>query len=111
MVARVIKKQIEYIEYREKQIFWTAFSIIILLFVSYGFLVNRTILNAISKESMNKEISTINSQVNSLEFQYLNIKNSINMNLALSKGFVAVSNENFAELSSSKSLSLSINKR
>lgn len=110
-MTAAIKKQIRNIEHMEKQIFWTLFSMLILLLVSYGFFVNKAITNAISKESMQKAISSLNSDVNSVEFQYLNIKNSISLNLAFSKGFVAVANDNFALISPDKSVSLSINKR
>ncbi len=111
MVAEVIKKQIRNIEYREKQIFWILSITFVFLLVSYGFLINNTIANAISKENMQKELSSLNSEINSAEFQYLNIKNSINITMALSKGFVSVPNNNFALVSPSRSLSLSINKR
>ncbi len=111
MTTQAITKQIRNIEYTEKQIFWTLFVLFVFFLVSYGFLINKTIGNAIAKENMQKEMSMLNSEVNSREFQYLNIKNSITMNLALSKGFVAVPNNNFALLSPSRSLSLSINER
>lgn len=112
MVEKAIKKQIGYyIEDKEKQIFWGAFSLILILIVSYGVLFNRTIMNAMAKENMSQQISSLDADVNSLEFQYLNVKNSISMDLALSMGFVAVKDNNFAEVSSDKSVSLSVNER
>ncbi len=111
MIAHAIQKNIEFIESYEKQIFWAVFSLLISLTLTYGFLVNKTISNAISKERMDSEIATLNTNVNTLEFQYLSLKDSITMNLALSKGFVETKEANFAALSPTKSLSLSLNPR
>ncbi len=109
MSIGAIKKQIRFLENTEKQIFWAAFSVAVLLLVSYGILFNRTIMNAMATENMNSQISSLSSAVNSLEFKYLNLKNSISMDLALSRGFVAVKDNNFVQISPSESLSLSIN--
>ena len=110
MVKQIIKKQIEKIEYREKRIFWTLFSVFVFFLVSYGALVSNAMTNAVSTQNMQKEMTSLSSDVNSSEFQYLNLKNSITLDLALSKGFVSVSGDKFAVISSvPKTLSLSIN--
>jgi len=109
-MVKVLQNQISKIEYWEKNIFWGLFSMIVVLLVSYGFLVNGTIINAISKQNLEKQMISLNSDVNSMEFSYLNIKNKITMEYALSLGFVPVSNDKFASISPNKnSLSLSIN--
>jgi len=110
MVAQAIKNQIEKIEYREKKIFWALFSVFALLLVSYGFLVNKAILNAVAKQNLEKQISSLNSNVDSLEFTYLSMENNINMDFALSKGFITVPEDNFAVIVPAKGGSvLSIN--
>jgi len=110
MVTQVIKNQIGMIESRERKIFWVFFSILFILIISYGFLLNSTMINGVSKQSMEKEITSLSSDVNSMEFQYLNIKNSITIALAQSKGFVSVPSSKFAIINSTKNdLSLSIN--
>ncbi|MFH1454987.1 MAG: hypothetical protein ABIF22_01560 [bacterium] len=110
MVAQVIKKQIEKIEYREKKIFGILFSVFVFFTMSYGFLLNSTMMNAVSRQSMEKEMVSLGSDVNSLEFQYLNIKNSITLGLAQSKGFISISLDKFAVIDSTqKKISLSIN--
>lgn len=106
----ILKNQIERIEYRDSRIFWSLFIIFTILVVSYGFLINSTILNAVAKQNMEKTMMTLSSEVNSLEFQYLNIKNGITLNFAKSKGFVSLSTNNFASLDLAKrNVSLSIN--
>lgn len=110
MVKQIIKKQIEKIEYREKKAFWILFSVFVFFIMSYGFLLNSTMMNAVSKQNIGKEMISLGSEVNSLEFQYLNLKNSITLDLVKSKGFISLSSEKFAVIDSSqKNLSLSIN--
>jgi hypothetical protein len=110
MVAQVIQKQIEKFDHEEKKVFWLIFSFSVFFIISYGFLLNNTMMNAVSKQNMEKKMLSLSSDVNSLEFQYLNIKNSITLGLAQSKGFVAVSSDKFATIhSAQKNISLSIN--
>ena len=110
MVAQILQKQIGRIEYKEKKIFWSLFSLFVFFIVSYGFLLNSTMINTVSKQRMEKEMVSLSSQVNSLEFQYLNIKNSITLGLAQSKGFIPVVSDKFATIDSTqKNISLSIN--
>jgi len=110
MVRQILNNQIEKIEYREKKIFRVLFSVFVFFIMSYGFLLNSTMMNAVSKQTMEKEMVSLGSEVNSLEFQYLNIKNSITLSLAQSKGFVSISSDKFAVIDpTQKNLSLSIN--
>jgi len=110
MVAQAIKNQIEKIEYREKMIFWNLFFVFVLLLLSYGFLINKTILNAVAKQDLQRQISSLNSNVDSLEFTYLSMENNITVDLALSKGFVSVPENTFAVIAPAKGGSaLSIN--
>ena len=110
MVAQIIQNQIEKFRYGEKKIFWSLFSVFVFFIVSYGFLLNNTMMNAVSKQSMEKKIISLSSEVNSLEFKYLNIKNSITIGLAQSKCFVLVSSDKFAVIDpTQKNISLSIN--
>jgi len=110
MVAQIIKKQIKNLEYREKNIIRILFSVFALLLVSYGFLVNATIMNAIERQNIEKEILSLSSDINQKEFGYLEAKNSITIDLALANGFIQVKNQKFVSVEPvSSSLSLSIN--
>lgn len=110
MVAQIIKKQIENIEYREKKIFWILFSVFTFFIMSYGFMLNNIMLNAVSKQGLEKGTASLVSEVNSLESEYLNIKNSVTLSLAQSKGFVQTSLDKFAVIDpTSEKIFLSIN--
>ena len=110
MVAQIIQKQIDRVENKEKRIFIVLFSTPVLLVLSYGFLLNSTMMNAVSKQRVEREMKTLSSEINSLEFQYLNIKNSITLETAESRGFVRVTSDKFASIDSvQKKISLSVN--
>ena len=110
MVAQIIQNQIEKIEYRKKKIFWTLFSVFVFFIGTYGFLLNSIMMNAVSKQSMEQNMVSMNSNIDSLESQYLTAENGITLDLALSKGFVPVTSDKFAVINSSdKNISLSIN--
>ncbi|MFH0755187.1 MAG: hypothetical protein V1910_00775 [bacterium] len=102
MVAQIVKKQIEKIDDKEKKIFQILFLIFVFLIIFYGFLVNSTIMNMVSKQKIEKEMMSLSSKVNSLEFVYLNIKNSITLELAQTKGFVLLSSDKFAIIDSTQ---------
>ena len=81
-----------------------------LLLVSYGFLVSSSMANAVKRQDLSKQNASLNSEINSMEFAYLEAKNSITMDLALKEGFVADNNEKFVSVApASSNLTLSIN--
>ena len=109
-MTKIIKKQIKNLEYREKSIIWSLFSVFVLLLVSYGFFVSSSMSNAVERQNISKENIALNTEINSMEFAYLEAKNSITMELALKEGFIAVNNQKFVSVTPvSTNLSLSIN--
>jgi cell division protein FtsL len=111
MVAQVIKKQIEKIEYREKKIFWTLFSVFVFFLVLYGVLVNKAIMNAVAQQNLEKNIASLNSAVDAMDFQYLNMENNITMDTASADGFVSLSlsQDKFAFIGGAQDNALSVN--
>ncbi len=110
MVTQAIQNQIEKID-GEKKIFWILLSLSMLFIVSYGFLINRTIMNAVYKNSYEKQLSSLNDDVNDLDNKYIDLKKNITLDLALSKGFENVKNQEVAYTmaqSGEKSLSLNL---
>ena len=109
-MVKEIKNRINNIEYVEKKIFWTLFSLFVFLLVFYGIEINNTITNAVSKQNMEKEMITLNSDINSMEFDYINAKNKITLDYANSLGYVSIPNDKFASISiNNNSLSLHLN--
>ena len=109
MVAQVIKNQIEKIEYREKKIFWTLFSVFVFFLIAYGVLVNKAIMNAVAQQNLQQDLASLNSNVDGLDFQYLNMENNITIDTATADGFVAVAAEKFAVIGDARANALSVN--
>lgn len=110
MVAEVIINKIERIEHTERKIFsMLVLTFIIMLFL-YVFLVYKAAINGSNKELIEGQITSINSEVNSLDFKYLKMKNDITEGVAKTKGFVSIAGAEFAFIRDTKtSLSLSGN--
>ena len=68
----------------------------------YGYCINATIANVISRQNVQKEIGMLNSQVSSLESQSMTLKEGVTPTLAAKLGFVDVSETSF--ISDSQSL-------
>lgn len=106
-MTKVIKSQIAKVEHGEKKIFWILFTVFVFLVVYYGFLVGSSVINAVNKQQTDKKITMLSSEINSMESEYIKLKNSITMDKAFSLGFVSLKKSNFAAVSSVSSLSLS----
>lgn len=61
--------------------------VLLSIFVMYGFLINKTIMNVVARQNSEKEIASLSSAVGDLEFKYMNLKSSITLELAHGKGF------------------------
>ncbi len=105
----MFKKINEKIEYREKKIFWILFSLFVFFLVSYGVLVVHTVSNGINKQKIAEEMHTLSTSVSALDYQYLELKNSITDELALKDGFVHIADTQFA-FTNKTPANLSINK-
>ncbi|MFA6227132.1 MAG: hypothetical protein WC631_01455 [Candidatus Paceibacterota bacterium] len=109
-MTKAIKNQIGKFTYGEKNVTRILLSVFVSLLASYIILVYGVVMNSIKTERLEKDVSVLNSSINSAEFNYLNAKNAITMDLAVSKGFIAIKNQKFLALKpSSNGLSLSTN--
>ncbi len=66
-------------------------------------------MNAVYKDKYEKQLSSLNDEVNTLDNQYIDLNKNITLDLALSKGFVNINNQEVAYTSPAKS-SLTLNK-
>lgn len=111
-MSKLIKRQLNRIEEIEKKTFWSLFIILLFLFISYGILINKTILNGKYSQNISMSIEKLSQDLNELEFKYLEAKNNITFDLAVSKGFVAVSDQKFVDKGSvERTLSLITNEK
>lgn len=75
------------IEKLSRGIFWAMLGIVLLLVVSYMYLVNKTIWNVANREKIHNEIVAYSSKLGEIEFEYIKSKGSITLNSARQLGF------------------------
>ncbi len=111
-MSKEIKRQLNRFELAEKKLFWIFSILVFTLAFSYGVFVNRAILNGVYSQKMSSSISKISQELNNLEYTYLESKNAITIDLALSKGFVQINEQKFvARNSPRETLSLITNEK
>lgn len=108
-MTKAFKNKISNIENLEKKLFWSIAMLIIIFSGLYLYSVNQTIINVVERQNIEKQIAGINSRISDTEVSYMNLKNNINYEFAVSKGFVKVSNEKYVSRKSSSD-NLSVNR-
>ena len=72
---------------RTKTYFFIFAITLVMFFVLYAFLLNKTIMNVVVREKTEREIARLSSKIGELEFQNMTAKNQITLDLAHAKGF------------------------
>ena len=80
---------------RERTIFWSLLSILILSIGFYMYCVNATIHNVVARQNMENEASQLTLALGSQEFQYITKRNEVTLPLAYSLGFKDVVTKTF----------------
>jgi hypothetical protein len=89
-----------------EKIFWIFASVLFVLFLAYGYLVNTAILHAVARQKTQQQISLLSSQTADLETSYIALKNSVTLDLAYSLGFKNATNAHFITRKNSTGISL-----
>lgn len=77
------------IERLSQLIFISLAILTVFLAATYIFLVNKTVLNAVEKEKIEHQIASLNSDLSEKEFNYINSKGEVTIELARNMGFVS----------------------
>jgi hypothetical protein len=93
-----------------KIFFWSILMLICLCLFSYGYLVRASIVNIVTRQDMEKNISVLGSKVLSLESEYVRAKNNVTLEMAQNSGFITVSSQKFVT-KAKNTLGLSVNLR
>ncbi len=107
-MTEIIMKKLNSVNHFERKIFWVFFAFLVIFAILYGYFVNQTILNIVERRGMENKIVILESEISEFEFDYISLKNNINLDYAYSVGFKDVSNIKFASRKL-PSQSLSIN--
>ena len=71
----------------ERRLFYVALSILICMFGAYMYLVSASVVNVIVRKETDQEIAQINARLSELETAYIEAKDMVNLDTALSRGF------------------------
>ena len=88
---------------------WALAAFIIVLAATYGLLINRTVLNVVSRSQDLKAASVLSAQVNDLQSREVALRNTITPEYAAALGYQPVAEPTFMSLSSSAGASLTYN--
>lgn len=91
--------------------FWSLVVISAMSFVIYIYAVYATANNVSVRQNLEKQISAISSDLNALEFTYIELKNSVTLELANNYGFKEVRNPLYISRNHSTSLSFNTTNR
>ena len=76
-----------YINISTKALFFMLATVLVFVFASYVYLVNKTIMNVVARESAVQEAAELSGTVGELEFEYMAHKNSVTLDIAYAQGF------------------------
>jgi hypothetical protein len=68
-------------------LFFCMAAVLLLVFASYFYLVNKTIMNVVAREKTERTIAQLSGTIGELEFKYITLKNGVTLDLAHAKGF------------------------
>ncbi|KND48927.1 MAG: hypothetical protein AB200_00670 [Parcubacteria bacterium C7867-005] len=86
--------------------FWTLTSLCALSLVIYIYGINATVHNTVTRQNMEKQVSSITTALGEMEFKYISLKNSISLEVAYEKGFKDVDTPVFISRASTPTLSI-----
>jgi hypothetical protein len=83
-----IKHQIQNVSKLEQKMFCGLLFLLVVLFVTYGFLVKSTVHNIVLREGLGKERATLVSHIADLNTNYITLKNAVTIEVAYEQGFL-----------------------
>jgi len=78
-----------------KILFWISVMSIVLLALAYMFFVNETVRSVVLRQQLEKQVSSLDSTIATLEFEYVSQSHSIDLVLATALGFNEARNPTF----------------
>ena len=81
------RKSTKYVPTRRIGLFWGVFFIFVSFIFLYGFFIKGAIYNAAASSRNEESIAELSGSLGILEHEYIELKNIINAELAISKGY------------------------
>jgi len=99
-----MSKALKFIETNTKLIITALLVLVLCLSVLYGVFVRETVVNVVEREETEALIAELVSEIGELEFEYIEEKNTINIDLAYELGFRDISNASYRSRTTAVSL-------
>lgn len=74
---------------------WSLITMLSLCLFSYGYFVRGVTVSIVARQTMEENLSNLNSRVITLESEYIKTKNSITGEMAQNLGYISPSNQKF----------------
>jgi len=97
--------QAKAVQLNKERIFWILAVVLFALFMTYAYLVNAAILNAVGRQNAEDKLSTLSSQNGQLEMTYITLENNLSLAYAYSLGYQDVDAPQFIARASGTDLS------
>lgn len=94
-----------------KKIFWSLLALLVVLFGLYGYFISKSIVNVLVREEVEQNIVATNSEISSLEFAFLEQKNTISLNFAYERGWKDINRKEFVARNSELGNRLTLNNK
>ncbi len=96
MTTKALTLQIPFIsKISTKLLFFVLSAMLLSIFALYFYFVNKTIMNVVARESIQRNIASLSGGIGELEFKYISLKNNVTLDLAHAQGFQDVSGTKF----------------
>jgi uncharacterized protein YpmS len=82
---------------KEKVMFWSLATLLLLAFAFYFVCINLTVRNVVAREKLEADASRIALEISNKEFQYISMKNALNIESAYAMGFTDVGEKSFIQ--------------
>lgn len=100
-------KTLQIIQIHSRIIFWGLVGMIISLAIMYMFFVSATVRSVVVRQTLSSQVTSLRSSMATLESEYVNASNLVDLKLATSLGFTEVYNPKFISKKHSVSLNSS----
>ena len=93
-----------------RKTFWALVSMIVIAVLSYTILVNKTVLNIVSREKDQSQLSQIRTHVAELETEQIALKETVDEEMAAQLGFHEVQDPQYLSLGETTATQVSYNR-
>lgn len=104
-----INKRIKTIEGQEANFFWLLFSGLVIGLILYSVFLIQIIMNGAESQALVKQIDLAKSEVEQIEYKYLALKNTINIDYASKLGFTQGASTLFVSLQPASNVAVNLN--